>query len=232
MFCPNCGKEIPEGAGFCPSCGGKVSGSTSDTMKDTLKKASKAVTSTAKNAGKRVNEATNGKAVSFAQTAKGKAKETAQNFTADIKQATQDKDAKGFLTKNKFRNTKIIAGIILVVLIFSIFSGGGNGKFKNVEDKSRAFTSALTDVKKVRSSDIELKAYEPNSKGYMLWVSVDFTNTDGENGTALYLIAIDKDGNITSSDPVDIILPQNKSKLKQDIKDAKDFVKSKGMKIK
>ncbi len=136
MFCPNCGKEIPEGAGFCPSCGGKVPGSTSDTMKDTLKKASDAVTSTAKNAGKRVNEATNGKAGEFAQTAKGKAKETAQNFTADIKQATQDKDAKGFFTKNKYRNTKLIAGlVVLFVVLGSIFGGKGSGGLIGNSDK-------------------------------------------------------------------------------------------------
>ena len=39
MFCPNCGKEIQEGAGFCPSCGNKVSGASSDAMKEKFKKA-------------------------------------------------------------------------------------------------------------------------------------------------------------------------------------------------
>ena len=142
MFCTNCGKEIPERAGFCPSCGSKVPGSTSDTMKDTLKKASEAVTSTAKNAGKRVNEATNGKAGEFAQTAKGKAKETAQNFTADIKQATQDKDAKGFFTKNKYRNTFIIAGVIvLFIVIGAIFSNNEKGNDTNQDNGKGASAS-------------------------------------------------------------------------------------------
>lgn len=134
MFCPSCGKEVPEGAGFCPSCGAKIQESSSTGLKSKFQKVTDTVTNSAKSVGERVNEATDGRAGQFAQTAQAKAKETARNFSADIKQATQDKDAKGFFTKNKYRNTKIIAGIVVILIILgSLFGGGhiGSGNIKS-----------------------------------------------------------------------------------------------------
>ena len=180
------------------------------------------------NCGSNVGHSANEKMKTYT----GKAVETAQDFVGDIKQVVKDKDTAGFLKRNKHRNLKIIIGIMVVLFVITDLSRGNNNAFRNAEDKAVAFTSSLTDVKNTGTSNIELAAYDPNSKGYMLWISVGFTTDENEKGTALYLVGMDKDDNITSSDAVDIILPSDKKKLKSDIENAKDFVKSKGMEIK
>ena len=164
MFCPNCGKEIQDGVVFCPSCGNKVLGTSSDAMKDKIKKATDFASNSAKSFGNKVNEATDGKAGQFAHTAQDKAKETVQNFSADVKQVVKDKDAKGFFKKNNYRNVKIVAGIIIVlILLGSVFGGkkggggllgGGNAEIaQNYAVEHYSSTNVIDSVKFMKETD-------------------------------------------------------------------------------
>ena len=55
MFCPNCGREIPDGADFCPSCGKPVN--AKGAMHETFQKASAAAEEFAGQAKEAVNNA-------------------------------------------------------------------------------------------------------------------------------------------------------------------------------
>ena len=66
-----------------------------------------------------VNEATNGQTKKYAE----KAKETAKGFTDDVKQVAKDKDTSNFFTKNKYRNVKIIAVVLIAVFLLSSLLG-------------------------------------------------------------------------------------------------------------
>ena len=57
MFCPNCGKELPDGADFCPSCGKPVEGSGANTVHEAFEKASAAAETLAGQAMDAVNSA-------------------------------------------------------------------------------------------------------------------------------------------------------------------------------
>ncbi|MBO4288579.1 MAG: hypothetical protein J5865_00575 [Lachnospiraceae bacterium] len=56
MFCARCGKEIPQGSGFCPNCGLQVA---RNTMPQAQESAQQAVNNAANNAGQAMNNAAN-----------------------------------------------------------------------------------------------------------------------------------------------------------------------------
>ncbi len=137
MFCTHCGKSIENNSKFCPYCGSGLSASGTENVKDTLKKTAGAVADSAKIIGNSVNEATNGQAQKYAE----KAKETAKGFTDDVKQVAKDKDASNFFTKNKYRNVKIIAVLLIAVFILgSLFGGDSSNYFEDfAKEKSEEF---------------------------------------------------------------------------------------------
>ena len=232
MFCPTCGNEIPNGAEFCPSCGAKISSSTHDNMKETIKKAADLASNSAKTLGNKVNEATDGKAGLFAQTAQDKAKETAKNFSADMKQAMSDKDPKGFFTKNKYRNSKIIAVIILAIIIVSSLFSGGKKQYEIAEKAAYVNTASLSDVKKVKSTNVELVGYNPETKGYTILVSVKADSTYGSECTMFQIVGLNKDYEITACKSAKSVIPSNKKEEKDYIKMATEEFKASSLKLK
>ncbi|MCR5475265.1 MAG: zinc ribbon domain-containing protein, partial [Lachnospiraceae bacterium] len=64
------------------------------------------------------------------------AKETDQNHSSDVKPAVDDKDAKNFFTKNKYRNSFLTAGLVIVLLIICVFIfGKSSNKFDYFLDR-------------------------------------------------------------------------------------------------
>lgn len=71
MFCPKCGKKVPEGSAFCPSCGAKLAVSTKADAGQETKEAPKAAAAPkADGAVKQDGEKTAGTAAGFAPGAK------------------------------------------------------------------------------------------------------------------------------------------------------------------
>ena len=71
MFCPKCGKKVPEGSAFCPSCGAKLAVSTKVDAGQETKEAPKAAAAPkADDAVKQDGEKTAGAAAGFAPGAK------------------------------------------------------------------------------------------------------------------------------------------------------------------
>lgn len=140
MFCKYCGNQIEENSKLCPFCGKDLSPSNVDSVKDTLKKATETIVDSAKTIGNSVNEATNGQAQNYAE----KARETAQEFVSDIKQVAKDKDTSNFFTKNKYRNIKIIAVLLVVIIILGSMFDGGRKEEKMAENVvSATFPNAI-----------------------------------------------------------------------------------------
>lgn len=131
MFCKYCGNQVEDNSKLCPFCGKDLSPLNADSVKDTLKKATETIVDSAKTIGNSVNEATDGQAQKYAE----KAKETAQEFVSDIKQVAKDKDTSNFFTKNKYRNIKILAVLLIVIIILgALFDSEGKKEImaKNV----------------------------------------------------------------------------------------------------
>lgn len=125
MFCSKCGKQIEDNIKFCPYCGGKVISSNANNIADTVKKATDTAVNMAQSAKSIANEATNGQAEKYME----KAKETAKNFVEDARQVAKDKDTSNFLTKNKYRNLKIIAVLLVAIfLIGALFTGNDSNE--------------------------------------------------------------------------------------------------------
>jgi len=123
-----CGKQIDDNSKFCPYCGSSLSSSDTGSAKEALKKTAGAVMDSAKAIGNSVNEATGGRTQKYAE----KVKETAKGFTDDVKQVAEDKDTSNFFIKNKYRNVKIIAVVLIAIfLIGSIFGGGSDDNEEN-----------------------------------------------------------------------------------------------------
>ncbi len=230
MFCIKCGSELPDNADFCPNCGNRVEVNSKGDIKEKLTKAAKTVSSSAKSVGEKINEATNGKAQAFA----GKAKETALDFANDVKQTTNDKDSKGFFTKNKYRNTKLIVGLVIILIFLSsIFSSKDNQKgFREAEKQAYESVTLLSDVEKAKSSDIELVGYNPDTKGYVIIISVKAKTTYGSDGTLFYMAGIDKNGNVTSLKAAKSVIPSTKRGEKEVIAVLKDIMREEGFKLK
>lgn len=130
MFCKYCGKRIVNNSKFCPYCGNGLSASGTENVKDTLKKTAGAVVDSAKVIGNSVNEATNGQAQKYVE----KARETAKGFTDDVKQVAKDKDASNFFTKNKYRNVKILAVLLIAIIILGSMFNGESKEDKMAKD--------------------------------------------------------------------------------------------------
>ena len=226
MFCYNCGKEIVDGVKFCPNCG-KSQNVSESSIKDKMVDAVGSALSTAKTAGGKALEDEKIRAyTSIAQ-------ETAQNFADDVKQVAQDKDTSNFFKKNKFRNSKIIVGIIAILLIFTLFIGKENHKgFKEAEEKAVESTKMLTDVKKVNSSEIVLVGYNPKNKSYAVIISVKADAKEGLEGTLFYLAGIDKEGNITYFKADKGIYPSDKNREKELLANRKNIMQEQGFEIK
>ncbi|MBD5547743.1 MAG: zinc ribbon domain-containing protein [Lachnospiraceae bacterium] len=124
MYCTHCGKQIEDNSKFCPYCGNSLSTSDTESVREVLKKTASVVMDSAKAIGNDVNEATGGQAGKYAE----KAKETAKCFTDDVKQVAKDKDTSNFFTKNKYRNVKIIAVVLIAVFLLSSLFGEDKGE--------------------------------------------------------------------------------------------------------
>lgn len=118
MFCSKCGKKLENSTKYCPYCGNEVT--------DTVKKATDTAVNLAQSATNALNEATNGQAQKYAE----KAKETAQGFVGDVKQVAKDKDTSNFFTKNKYRNLKILAVLLIAIILLSGVFGGESSNFR------------------------------------------------------------------------------------------------------
>lgn len=151
MFCKYCGKKIEDNSKFCPYYGKELLISGTENAKDILKKTTATIVDSAKTIGNSVNEATNGQAQKYVE----KAKETAQGFVGDVKQVTKEKDTSNFLTKNKYRNVKIIAVLLIaIILISGIFNGESKEEKMAKDIVSSTFSSCeIKSVTKVAGND-------------------------------------------------------------------------------
>lgn len=178
MFCKFCGKPIEDYTKFCPYCGKELSTTDRNDAKEVLKKTAGAVMDSAKVIGNSVNEATNGQAQKYAE----RAKETAKGFTEDVKQVAKDKDASNFFTKNKYRNVKILAVLLVAIFLLSgILGGASDDNEKNailaVETRIHQSYPTLT------FSDAEV--IEKDGKGrYLVSLTVN------ENSNHTYVIGV------------------------------------------
>lgn len=151
MYCSHCSKEIENNSKFCPHCGGSLSSSDTGNAKEALKKTAGAVMDSAKAIGNSVNEATGGQAQKYTE----KAKETAKSFAADVKQVAKDKDTSNFFAKNKYRNVKIIAVLLIAIIIVSSMFNGESKEDKMAKDiVSSTFSNCeIKSVTKVTGND-------------------------------------------------------------------------------
>lgn len=179
MYCSHCGNQIKNDSKFCPYCGGSLSSSDIGSAKEALKKTAGAVMDSAKAIGNSVNEATGGQAQKYAE----KAKETAKGFTDDIKQVAKDKDTSNFFAKNKYRNVKILAVLLVAIIILgSMFSGKSKGE-KMAED-----------VVSATFSDCEIKSVTKetgNDEGQIYVVKFIYSKGKGDESSAVVLITGD-----------------------------------------
>lgn len=182
MFCSKCGKEIEDNTKFCPYCGNKITGSNMGNIADTVKKAADTAVNMAQSAKNAANEATNGQAEKYME----KAKETAQGFVNDAKQVAKDKDTSSFLKKNKYRNLKILAVLLIaVVLVCALFIDSNE---QTAIDAVRvriyqSYPTAEISNAKVIDKDgygrylVSMDVEDSNERGYAIGVVV-FTSDD------------------------------------------------------
>ncbi len=179
MYCSHCGNQIKNDSKFCPYCGGSLSSSDIGSAKEALKKTAGAVMDSAKAIGNSVNEATGGQAQKYAE----KAKETAKGFTDDIKQVTKDKDTSNFFAKNKYRNVKILAVLLIAIIILSsMFNGKSKGE------------KMAKDVVSGTFSDCEIKSVTKetgNDEGQIYVVKFIYSKGKGDESSAVVLITDD-----------------------------------------
>lgn len=211
MFCHDCGKEIADGAKFCPYCGQsqKLSESRSKTYtshsdkaiaenvtshqdatvsecapkaEEAIQEDASTVVASAKSIGEDVNEATFGKAQTDADTARG----TAQNFVKDVKQIAEDKDKE--TSENNNRNAKIAFGIIMVIVImFMLFGGNSNYHNKAINEAEKAVRSINNDFS-ITSSNVLYEADKNELKYYI--VEVNSTNKSKIKFSLIYGVSI------------------------------------------
>jgi hypothetical protein len=123
MFCSKCGKEIQEDAVYCPNCGAEIHNDGKNNTKKSLDEALGSVSKKAKDIGDRINEATYEQREEYTK----KATETASDFINDVKQVKSDKNVANFFTKNKYRNSIILAALLVIIIIISnVLSGGSD----------------------------------------------------------------------------------------------------------
>lgn len=130
MFCAYCGKEINDSACFCPFCGNSVSGSNAENGEKEIYKTDNLTKNFEETVGDNIDkpivDKIDDKAVKDTiQKMTKKVTNSAKDFTNDIKQVTQDKNAANFFTKNKYKNTKILIAIVFIVIVLI----GGLGQF-------------------------------------------------------------------------------------------------------
>lgn len=176
MYCTHCGKQTENSSKFCPYCGGSLSSSDTGSAKEALKKTAGAVMDSAKAIGNSVNEATSGQAQKYAE----KAKETAKGFTDDVKQVAKDKDTSNFFTKNKYRNVKIIAVVLIAVFLFSSLLGEDKGE--KMAKNTVLTTFSNCDIKSVTK-------VTGNNEGQIYVVKFIFSS--GDESSAVVLITDD-----------------------------------------
>ena len=188
MFCQKCGKQIEDNTKLCPYCGGKVINSNTNKIADTVKKATDTAVNMAQTAKNAANEATNGQAEKYME----KAKETAQSFAEDVKQVVKDKDTSNFLTKNKYRNVKIIAVLLVAVFIIgALFNSDSNEQTAIDAVRVRIYQSYPS----VEVSNA--KVIEKDGHGrYLVLVDVEDSN---EHGYAIGAVVINSDDEILTS---------------------------------
>lgn len=178
MYCTHCGKQIEDNSKFCPYCGGTLSTSDIGSAKEALKKTAGAVMDSAKAIGNSVNEATGGQAGKYAE----KAKETAKGFTDDVKQVAKDKDTSNFFTKNKYRNVKIIAVVLIAIFFLSGVFGGGSSDFREDMAKQLAVAEvkdSLNEPDTAKFSNITIIDQFKTDGGDVYIVSMTFEAKDG-----------------------------------------------------
>lgn len=178
MYCTHCGKQIEDNSKFCPYCGGGLSSSDTGSAKEALKKTAGAVMDSAKAIGSSVNEVTNGQAQKYAE----KAKETAKGFTDDVKQVAKDKNTSNFFTKNKYRNVKIIAVLLIAIILISGIFGGGSSDFR--EDMA----------KQIAVEEVKDNLSEPDTAKFSDVTIIDQFKTDGGDVYIVTMTFEAKDG--------------------------------------
>ena len=206
MFCSKCGKQIEDNTKFCPHCGNKITSSNMGNIADSVKKATDTALNMAQSAKNAANEATNGHAEKYVE----KAKETAQSFVNDAKQVAKDKDASNFLTKNKYRNLKILAVLLIaVVLVCAIFIDGDS----NEQDAILAVEARIH--QSYPTAEISnAKVIEKDGYGrYLVSMDVEVFN---DHGYAIGVAIFSSDNISTSIYPY-----SDKSKKKSAIKEQK-----------
>lgn len=139
MNCTYCGKQIEDNSKSCPYCGNALSASDTESAKEALKKTAGAVMGSVKAIDNSVNTATGGQPQKYVEPAKELPKSPADV----VKQVVQDKNTSNFFTKNKYRNIKIIAVLLVAVFLFS-FLLGKDENAKQAKDAVFADVSADT----------------------------------------------------------------------------------------
>lgn len=200
MFCTHCGKSIEDNSKFCPYCGNELSTSGTENVKDTLKKTAGAVADSAKVIGNSVNEATNGQAQKYAE----KAKKTAKGFTDDVKQVAKDKDASNFFTKNKYRNIKILAVLLIAIILISSLFGGDASDFREDFAKQLAVEEvkdslSVPDSAKFSSIKIIDQAKTDGGDVYGIIMTVDAKDKMGQSQKVNCALIISLNNNVTES---------------------------------
>lgn len=179
MYCSHCGNQIKNDSKFCPYCGGSLSSSDIGSAKEALKNTAVAVMDSAKAIGNSANEATGEQAQKYAE----KAKEMTKGFTDDIKQVTKDKDTSNFSAKNKYRNVKILAVLLIAIIILcSMFSEKSKGE-KMAED-----------IVSATFSDCEIKSVTKetgNDEGQIYVVKFIYSKGKSDESSAVVLITGD-----------------------------------------
>ncbi len=180
MFCSKCGKEIEEGMKFCPNCGAEIHNNNGKSnTKRTLNEAFGTVSKTAKDIGGKINEATYEQREEYTK----KAKETASDFINDVKQVKNDRNVANFFTKNKYRNSIILAAFFIILIIFSNLLSGESSDWTSELPKFHGENPSMgLALKELYSNDSKFEA----AKTSIEYLNFDYMGINSNGGVEYY----------------------------------------------
>ncbi|MDY6295654.1 MAG: hypothetical protein SPL45_05075, partial [Schwartzia succinivorans] len=123
-----------------------------------------------------------------AQACVDMAKETAPNFADDVKQVTEDRDTSSFFKKNNQRNTKIVAGLIAIIVVMFVAFWGSSKYEKEAIIEAETQAGLLSDIASVHSSRVIVKAQKDDLMDYLIFV--DTTNKLKRKMKLAYMVVV------------------------------------------